>query len=218
MAEGIWKWRLQEYATSENTLAFDALFTKLVQFLSAKEDKRRFKVYPVRNEFEDTEPVVFETEIYNDIYEDVDGQSVNLQLTSEASEQRDYSYATNENNTQYRIGNLPEGVYSYRASVDLNDEQLTSEGEFSVQRLEIETLNLTADHGLLRELAQASGGQFTTVESMRELNAVFQNQESPSKIYTSEAFLPIINLKWLFFLLLLLVAVEWGIRKYMGSY
>ncbi|MEM8968316.1 MAG: vWA domain-containing protein [Bacteroidota bacterium] len=218
MAEGIWKWRLQEYATSENTLAFDALFTKLVQFLSAKEDKRRFKVYPVRNEFEDTEPVVFETEIYNDIYEEVYGQTVNLQLTSEAGEQRDYSYATNENNTQYRIGNLPEGVYSYRASVDLNDEQLTSEGEFSVQRLEIETLNLTADHGLLRELAQASGGQFTTVESMRELNAVFQNQESPSKIYTSEAFLPIINLKWLFFLLLLLVAVEWGIRKYMGSY
>ncbi|MEM9832669.1 MAG: hypothetical protein AAF944_18710 [Bacteroidota bacterium] len=218
LAESVWKWRLQEYATSENTQAFDVLFTKLIQFLSAKEDKRRFKVYPVKNEFSDTEPVVFETEIYNDIYEEVYGLTVNLQLTDEAGEARDYSYATNENNTQYRIGNLPEGIYRYQASIELNNENLTSEGEFSVQRLEIEMLNLTANHELLREIAQTSGGRFVTTEDLSGLGKVFENQESPSKIYTSEAFLPIINLKGLFFLLLLLVATEWGIRKYMGSY
>ncbi|MGB3588904.1 MAG: hypothetical protein WBA23_20325 [Tunicatimonas sp.] len=218
LADGIWKWRLQEYGKNENTQAFDALFTKLTQFLSAKEDKRRFKVYPVRSEFEDTEPVVFETEIYNDIYEEVYGQSVNLSLTGENGEERNFSYITNENNTQYRIGNLPEGIYSYQASVKLNDEQLTSSGEFSVRRLEIENLNLTANHDLLRELAQTSGGQFTIAEELEVLTAIFQNQKLQSKIYTSEAFLPIINLKWLFFLLLLLVAAEWSIRKYMGSY
>ena len=43
-------------------------------------------------------------------------------------------------------------------------------------------------------------------------------QAPGGKIYTSELFLPLINLKWLFFVLLALVAAEWGIRKYMGSY
>lgn len=218
LADGVWKWRLQEYARNDNTQAFDAFFTKLIQFLSAKEDKRRFKVYPVRSEFEDTEPVVFETEIYNDIYEEVYGQSVSLSLTGEDGEKRNFSYVTNENNTQYRIGNLPEGIYRYQASVSLNDEQLTSNGEFSVRRLEIETLNLTANHDLLRELSQTSGGQFTTSDELDILSNTFQEQKLQSKIYTSEAFLPIINLKWLFFLLLLLVAAEWSIRKYMGSY
>ncbi|MGD1894084.1 MAG: hypothetical protein ACFB15_26250 [Cyclobacteriaceae bacterium] len=218
LASGIWGWRLQEYARTEKTEAFDALFTKLTQYLSAKEDKRRFKVYPIKNEFEDSEPVVFQTEIYNDIYEEVYGQQVTLVLTSEDGEKRNYTYATNENNTKYRIGNLPEGVYSFQASVNLNDEQMNSSGEFTVHSLQIEALNLTANHDLLRQVASASGGSFSTLDSIEALQASFQNQKEPGKIYTSEAFLPIINLKWLFFLLLLLVATEWSIRKYMGSY
>ena len=218
LATGIWGWRLQEYAKTEKTESFDALFTKLTQYLSAKEDKRRFKVYPIKNEFEDTEPVVFQTEIYNDIYEEVYGEQVNLVLTSEDGEKRNYSYATNENNTKYRIGNLPEGVYSYRASVTLNDEQMSSNGEFTVRSLQIEALNLTANHDLLRQIASESGGSFSTLDGLSALQASYQGQKAPGKIYTSEAFLPIINLKWLFFLLLLLVATEWSIRKYMGSY
>jgi len=194
------------------------LFTKLTQYLSAKEDKRRFKVYTIKNEFEDTEPVVFQTEIYNDIYEEVYGQQVTLVLISEDGEKRNYSYATNENNTKYRVGNLPEGVYSFRASVTLNDEQMSSSGEFTVRSLQIEALNLTANHDLLRQVADESGGSFSTLSSLSGLLYSFQGQKVPGKIYTSEAFLPIINLKWLFFLLLLLVATEWSIRKYMGSY
>ena len=218
LAEGIWGWRLQDYAKNENTQAFDELFTKLTQYLSAKEDKRRFKVYPVKNEFEDSEPVVFETEIYNDIYEEVYGQQVALVITNEEGESRNYSYVTNESNTQYQVSNLTEGIYSYQASVTLNSEKMNSNGEFTVRSLQIETLNLTANHGLLRELARESGGSFYNLDQLDELSASFQEGEAPGKIYTSEAFLPIINLKWLFFVLLFLVATEWGIRKYMGSY
>nr|WKN35559.1 hypothetical protein K4G66_24610 [Tunicatimonas sp. TK19036] len=218
LAEGIWGWRLQDYAKNENTQAFDELFTKLTQYLSAKEDKRRFKVYPTKNEFEDTEPVVFETEIYNDIYEEVYGQQVALTITSEEGEARNYSYVTNESNTQYHVSNLPEGIYSYQASVELNGEKMNSNGEFTVRSLQIETLNLTANHGLLRQLASESGGDFYSLDQLDDLAASFQAEEAPGKIYTSEAFLPIINLKWLFFVLLFLVATEWGIRKYMGSY
>lgn len=218
LAEGIWGWRLHEYAKHEKTEAFDQLFTKLTQFLSAKEDKRRFKVYPTKNEFEDTEPIVFENEIYNDIYEEVYGQQVTLQVTDEAGEQREYSYTTNENNTQYRIGNLPEGLYTYQASVRLNSVPMSSAGEFTVRSLQVESLNLTADHSLLQELSQESGGKFYTSDQLDNLLDDFRAQEPTGKIYTSEAFLPIINLKWLFFLLLLLISTEWGIRKYLGTY
>ena len=218
LAEGIWKWRQYEYARHEKTTAFNTLFAKLTQYLSAKEDKRRFKVYPLKNEFEDTEPVVFETEIYDEVYEKIYGQSINLTITTEDSTQRNYTYVTNENNTQYRVSNLPEGIYQYTANVTLNGTRLLSEGEFTVRSLQIETLNLTADHDMLRDLAEENGGQFFNADQMNRLVPTLSTQQAKGKIYTSELFLPLVNLKWLFFVLLTLIAIEWGIRKYMGSY
>ncbi|MFP4093617.1 MAG: hypothetical protein ACLFUB_03965 [Cyclobacteriaceae bacterium] len=218
LADGLWKWRLQEFSRYENTQALDGLISKLTQYLSAKEDKRRFKVYPVKDIFEDTEPVVFETEIYNEIYEEIYGQEVSLKVTNEKEEVRQFSYITNESNTQYRISNLPEGIYTYEASIVLDGQTLKSEGEFTVRSLQIETLNLTADFQLLRELADNSGGIFFSKDEINALADRLQAQEAKGKIYTSEAYLPIINLKWLFFVLLVLISAEWGIRKYMGSY
>ncbi|MDF9799798.1 hypothetical protein OKW21_005061 [Catalinimonas alkaloidigena] len=218
LAEGLWQWRLQEYAKYENTQAFDALVSKLSQYLSAKEDKRRFRVYPEQDVFDDTEAVVFETEIYNEIYEEIYGFNIALTLTDESGETRKYSYITNESNTQYRISNLPEGIYQYRATAQIDGEQMVSNGEFTVRSLQIETLNLTANHQLLRDISANSGGVFFKQESLENMASQLQSQEARGKIYTSEAFLPIINLKWLFFVLLLLISTEWAIRKYMGSY
>lgn len=218
LGEGFWQWRMQEYARYEKTEAFDDIVTKLVQYLSAKEDKRKFKVYPVSETFEDTQPVVFETEIYNDIYEAIYGQPVSLSITAEDGTQKKFNYTTNENNTQYRVSNLPEGVYQYEASTNINGQAYNSAGEFTVERLQIENLNLTANHQLLRQLSEETGGQFFTPSQMNQLAEAITQQETKSRIYTSEAYLPIINLKWIFFLLLILVSLEWGIRKYMGSY
>jgi len=218
LADGLWQWRLQEYAKYEKTEAFDELISKLAQYLSAKEDKRRFKVYPEKDVFEDTEPVVFETEIYNEIYEEVYGYEISLTLTREDSSSSNYSYITSESNTRYRISNLPEGIYRYQAVVNMDGEQMSSSGEFTVRSLQIETLNLTANHQLLRELAASTGGIFFDPEQITNMAEQLHTQEAKGKIYTREAYLPIINLKWLFFLLLLLITVEWGIRKYMGSY
>jgi hypothetical protein len=218
LGEGLWQWRLQEFAKYDNTQAFDELLSKLTQYLSAREDKRRFRVYPEKDVFEDTEPVVFETEIYNEIYEEIFGYEISLQLTDEKGETRNYSYITSESNTRYRISNLPEGIYQYQASVDLEGARVASAGEFTVRSLQIETLNLTANHQLLRDLAANSGGQFFDRSEVEGMSAQLRTQEAKGKIYTSEAYLPIINLKWLFFVLLLLVSAEWSIRKYMGSY
>ena len=218
LGEGFWQWRMQEYARHDKTESFDDLIGKLVQYLSAKEDKRKFKVYPVSETFEDTQPAVFETELYNDIYEPVYGQPVSLTITGEDGTQKEFNYTTNENNTQYRVSNLPEGVYQYQAATTINGQEYTSGGEFSVQRLQIENLNLTANHQLLRQLSEETGGNFYTASGLDQVAEATTRQQAKSRIYTSEAYLPIINLKWIFFLLLLLVSLEWGIRKYMGSY
>ena len=80
LGEGLWRWKLNEFDRFENSAAFDEVFGKLIQYLSTSEDKRKFKSYPVKNEFSDTEPVIFESQVYNDIFEPVFGNAVEISL------------------------------------------------------------------------------------------------------------------------------------------
>lgn len=218
LGEGMWQWRLQAYAQDGKFAAFDELVQKTVQLLSAKEDRRKFRVYPVSREVFDTEGVTFETEVYNQVYERIWGQKIDLRLTNEAGETRDYTYVNTQSNPRFTISQLPQGVYSYQARTSVEGEQLTFSGEFTVNELQLESLNLTANFELLRKLANQSGGEFYQLEQLEELAQDLQNREMKSTVYAEEDYLPIINLEWLFFVLLVLVSTEWFIRKYSGSY
>ncbi|MDX1628185.1 MAG: hypothetical protein R3345_05765 [Fulvivirga sp.] len=217
MGSDLWKWRLTSYVINESHSVFNELISKLVQFLSSKEDKRKFKVYPIKNEFTTNEAVVFDSEVYNDLYERIYGNKITLNLTDEEGENFSYDFITSENNTRYRITGLSEGVYKYTAYTMLQGEQVRVSGEFVLKELKVEDLNHTADFKKLKTLATQNNGEFYKFENGQftgEINTV----EATGVIHTSEKYLPFINLPWLFFLLLLIISTEWFIRKYSGSY
>ncbi|MEX2231705.1 MAG: VWA domain-containing protein [Cyclobacteriaceae bacterium] len=218
LGEGLWRWRLNEFDRTENTLSFDEVFGKLIQFLSTTEDKRKFRSYPVRQEFSDTEPVVIESQVYNDIFEPVYGNSVEIDITHENGERTNYNYVISPGNTRYQIGGLKEGVYRYRSRTALNGKTEEVRGEFAVVERQAELQNLTADFDLLRKLSENTGGKFYSVSQVPALQSNLQKTEATSVIHTEETYDSLINLKWVFWLLLLLVTAEWGLRKFHGSY
>jgi hypothetical protein len=215
---GIWQWRLHEFMENESFAGFDDLISKIVQYLSAKEDKRKFRVYPVQNEFWDNEPVIFETEIYNDIYEKIYGQKIDLTIKDENDSTLSYSYVISPANSRYRISGLHPGVYNYSARSNVNGEILTASGMFSVKKMQIELTSITADHQLMKELSRRSGGEFFAYPRTAELRESIQASDVTPLILSSENYLAIINMKWIFFLLLVLFTIEWGSRKYLGGY
>lgn len=218
LGEGLWRWRLNEFDRTENTIHFDEVFGKLVQYLSTTEDKRRFRSYPVRQEFADTEPVVFESQVYNDIFEPIYGNTVEIDVTHEDGKRTNYNYVISPGNTRYQIGGLKEGVYRYRASTHLNGKAESVRGEFAVVERQAELQNLTADFDLLRKLSANTGGNFYAASQISQLQADLQQTEATSVIHTEETYDSMINLKWVFWLLLLLVTAEWALRKIYGSY
>jgi hypothetical protein len=218
LGEGMWNWRIHEFAQNQNFQAFDEMITKTIQFLSTKEDKRRFKVYPVKNEYLNSETVVFETEVYNEIYEPTYGHKIDLQLTNDQNNTNGYSYITSEQNSSYRINRLENGIYTYRASATLDGKIETVTGTFTIRDLQIETTILTADHNMLRNIAAQNNGNFYDKTQTNQLRESLIGEEKTFKIYSSENYLAIINMKWGFFILLLFVSVEWFLRKYNGSY
>lgn len=218
LGEGMWQWRVQEYAATEDFKAFDELVQKTVQLLSARDDRRRFKVYPLEEEVLDTEGVTFETEVYNKIFERVWGQTVNLVITAEEGKQYRYSYQNTRNNPRYRVQNLPGGVYQFKATTELNGETLSSSGRFSVQNLQLESLELTANHNLLRNISDKTGGRYYHYQQQEQLLQQLKELEARNVITADEAYESVLSLEWLLVLLLLLVSIEWFVRKYNGGY
>ncbi|MFZ6002015.1 MAG: hypothetical protein ACOYW3_15995 [Bacteroidota bacterium] len=218
LGEGIWRWRLNEFSETESTNHFDEVFSKLVQYLSTKEDKRKFRSFPIQNEFSDSEPVIFESQVYNDLFEPVYGYTIQIEVRGEDGKTVPYSYTTSPSGTRFRVGALREGVYRYRAYTTLNGKVEEVRGEFLVIAQNLEAQNLTADFDLLRKLADNTGGKFYTQENVSQLHTDVTKLEAKSIIHSEESFHPVINLKAVFFLLLLLISTEWLIRKYLGSY
>lgn len=218
LGEGLWRWKLNEFDRFENSAAFDEVFSKLIQYLSTGEDKRKFRSYPVKQEFSDTEPVVFESQVYNDIFEPVYGNTIAIEVNSDAGRKFRYNYTTSLGNTRYQIGGLGEGIYKYTASTKINGKDERVRGEFAVIARQAELQNLTADFDLLKKVASNTGGQFYPLEKADALTVALVEKKAKSVIHTEESYSSLVNLKWVFFLLLALVSLEWFARKYFGSY
>ena len=216
--EGIWLWRLEEFSLTDKQEIVDEIIMKSLQLISVKDDKRKLRVYPITPEFSVDEKIVFENEAYNDIYERIYNQEMKLELIDEKGKVRVYNYTTTKDNSRFELTGLVEGVYRYKASTQVLGKSELVEGQFIVRNTDLESLNTTADFNLLRTLAQENNGQFTTANSADKLSSFFDTIKAPDKVTSTEEMNEFINLKWLFFVLLTLVSIEWGVRKYLGSY
>ena len=218
VGEGLWRWRLHEYSKTESTAVFDEFFGKLLQFLSTTDDKRRFRLFPVKQEFSETESVVFESQVFNDIYEPVYGNTIELEVTDEQGRRTPYSYLTSPGNTRYTLSGLKEGVYRFRGTTRVSDVPEEVRGQFLVTGQQLELANLTADFDLLRKLALNTGGLFYPVTRFDGLQQHLGQLEAKGILRSSERYEAVIGIKWIFMLLLLLVGTEWFLRKYFGGY
>ena len=217
LGSGIWQWKLTDYARNKDNRLFEEFMNNLIQYITTRADKRKFRFYPIKQEYTSGEEVVFQAELYNELYEKVYGYKIDLKLIKDG-ETSNYTYVPSEENSRYVISGLDEGVYTYTATAAGDDGVESVTGEFAIQDLALETIHLTADFDMLRNLAGKSGGEFFTYENVDQLIGSFEQKEAQGRIHSQEKYLSAINLLWIFLLLVLLVTVEWGIRKYHGSY
>ncbi|MDX1665762.1 MAG: hypothetical protein R3350_00955 [Saprospiraceae bacterium] len=219
LAEGIWKWRLFDYLQHKNHELVDGLFSKIIQYLSIVEDRRRFRVDLDKNIFNENENILFDAELYNESYELVNDPDVSLTIRNE--EGNEFNFTFDKRGQAYRLnaGKLPVGNYAFSASVMLNGEALTYDGQFSVRPIQLEVYETTADHRLLRLLSEKYGGQLVYPDELEQLPELLAGRESmKAVVYETVSTRSVINIKWVFFLLLVLLTTEWFLRRYFGGY
>ena len=214
---GFWKWRLQEFALNDDQKLFDEVFGKLIQYLATKDDKRNFRVNTTTNAYFDNEPVEFITDVYNELFEKVYDYNVDLTITDADGNGQGFDYV-NSASRNFKVSGLSPGIYNYRASATVNGQRESASGTFSVEKLELEDINLTANHQLLRNISNNSGGAFVKGGQFDTIEDLLNSRDARPISRSDEKLQLILNNPWLLILLIILVSGEWFIRKYNGSY
>jgi hypothetical protein len=218
LGEGLWRWRLTDYALHENHDLFNGLIASIIQYLAVEEDKRLFRVQSPRSIMEN-ENLILTADLYNAALEPVNDVDVAIEITDEDG--KSYPFNFSKSNEGYRLdaGRLPVGVYSYRASTARNGENLVDAGSFTIKPFALEAASLRADHRLLYNIAQVSGGEMKPLARAGDLIQTIQDAPASQPVsYSTEILDSILNLKWVFVLILGLLSMEWFIRKRSGHY
>ena len=218
MGSGIWRWRLTDFERNNNHQSTNEFFGKFVQFLTAKEDKRRFRISMPERILNEDVPIVFDGFLFNESYEPVTSADVILEAINNAG--KTYRFVFTKAGSSYRleVASLPAGDYSYHASVS-GMPKLEASGKFIIKALQLEELTLTANHNLLYQLAFKTGGKMVYPAAINSLPALIQQNELiKMQSHEVRSVSEFISIRLLAFILLFLLSLEWGIRKWNGVY
>jgi hypothetical protein len=217
-AEGIWKWRLAEYADKGNYSAVDELLSQSVQYLTAKGDRSRFRVYPAKNIFDESDDVLLNGELYNEALELVNTPDVKIDLKGKLGKTYSFIFTRNGQSYQLNAGALPPDEYTYQAVAKLGDKTFTANGVFAVKAINAESRQSAADHQLLYTLAKENSGQMLMPSQIGQLaDLIRKNENIKTIVYDDEAYRDLVDEKWVFALILILLSAEWYLRKREGE-
>ncbi len=216
--EGLWKWRMFNYAKLQNHQAFNELVNKIVQYLSLKDQKKNFRVYNQGN-FRENEHVVFDAEVYNESYELTIEPEVNITIRNEEGNQFPYVFNKSGNSFHLDAGIFPPGNYSFQAQASLSGIPNSASGQFSVSAIDLEALNTVADHKLLYQISEGSGGKmFFPADLDKMAEEILAREDIRPVSYTKRKYEDLLNKGWIFLLIAGLLTLEWFLRKRAGSY
>lgn len=214
---GIWQWKLYNYLYMQSHLQFNEIIMKMAAYLSVKADKSLFRV-AAKNVYEEYQPVVITAELYNESYELVNDADVTMTITDKDGKKHEQQLSKQNNQYVLDMGQLPVGDYQWVCATRYGKNSYSKSGAFTVDEVLLEATQTTADFNLLQSLSQATGGKFYLPDQMDKIAQEIQSDDNikPIANYTKKYSL-LLNTWWYFTLIILLLGIEWFIRKWNGG-
>lgn len=217
--EGMWRWRIGDFARNNSPELFDELVNKIARNLVVKEDKRRFRVYPVKNEFEEDESVRLQGELFDQNYEPISDAEISVTLTNEQG--KEFNFRMSNVGTGYELdaGNFQSGYYTFKAEVNNRPEFEKIKGGFLIKPVQVELTRLKADFSLLQEWAAATESKFFYKNQFDELEkAIRHDARIKPLIKTKTKIEELIKVEYILMLIAFFFSLEWFVRKWEGGY
>jgi hypothetical protein len=215
--ENIWRWRMSSFIRKSSFDLFDQTMDKIAIYLAAREDKSFLRIN-VKSKFSENEPIGMEAEVYNKSYERIISPDINVTILDK--EKKSYPFIFSKADSYYFLnaGHFPVGDYTYTATAKVGNEFYSKTGEFVVSEINTESLNLIADHQVLSRIALSHDAVMVPADSLPTLKQrILARDEVRSVSSELVKLTDLISVPHVFFLILLLLAVEWILRKREGK-
>lgn len=219
LAEGIWRWRVQNLKMQGNSELFDEWVLKNTQYLLAREKKQRLKVYTSKEIYDEEESIRFLGELYDQSYNAVKESEIIVKFKNEKGKL--FSIRLTWDGVQYsaNAGVLPSGYYTFLGSVPSMPELKQKEGGFLVYPLQAEQIQIQANHSELESWAHKNNGSFLPFKNADQLlDSINLHANNSEWIREKTNLEKILQLEWLLYLLVGFLGLEWFLRKWEGGF
>ena len=215
LGENIWKWRLQSHVDNQNFDKFDVFIDKTIQFLATNNSKKSL-IVTHENFYYSGESISVEAQYFNKNYEFDERARLTISLTNKATKAtKNFDFLKGNNNFKVNLDGLSAGKYDFRV-IELNSNT-TYNGYFEVLDFDIEKQFVNPDLLKLKQLASKTNG-FVVMPNQVDL-LVKKLLEEKKYIPIQKAITkktPLIDYKILLAILVMLLGIEWFVRKYNG--
>ena len=214
--EGIWKWRATSFLKEQSFEVFDAFLGNLVQYLASNKKRKRLDVKS-KNIYDANTPITISAFYVDKNYQFDNRVSLELTVTNSKTEAKKViPFSLINNSYQVVVEGLLAGEYSYKVSVA--NQKINSFGKFKVTDYQIEEQFTNANHKKLNSLAIKAKGKLFYANQIAELLHELTTDTSYYTVQKSNTKKQnLIDWKWVLFFTIILLSLEWFIRKYYGK-
>ncbi|MFO7674360.1 MAG: VWA domain-containing protein [Lutibacter sp.] len=214
--ENSWRWRMNSFVENKTFEHFDGFLAGLIHYLVSADSKNRLNVT--------VNPIYYANEIiqisasYVDENFNFDSRSkLWITVTDETSKFiKKIPFAALNNKFIVELPTIPFGEYKYVVSVE-NTENSVS-GSFKILPFEIEAQFTNANHQHLKKVAnETKGFTFYNKQEQNLIDYLKKDERFKSIQKNTISKTPLIDWKWILGLIVLILSLEWFIRKYYGK-
>lgn len=214
LGTGIWRWKLHNYYHKKDFNSFEEIVSKTMQYLITEKNEN-LSLYH-KESYINNEPVIMTAEIKNPSQEIVNDADLKINIINRHNNDRyEYIFTKSDNTYQLNINALPEGIYTYSAEAEYGNKLYETTGTFSVVDVGAEAQDLVANARRMESLSSLTNGENFSVDEIKQLVEALYNDERIHSIVREENnFINMINIRLLLFIILMMISIEWFLRKY----
>lgn len=215
LGENIWQWRAQSFLNSKSFEAFDDFFNKIIQYLSSNDKKSRLNL-EYESFYNGANGVNFKAEYFDKNYEfDARASLVIKVKDSILKVEKIFPFILKNNIYQVDLSSLTPSEYYF--TVSNTNENISKSGNFKILEYNVEQQFLNAHVTKLEQIATNSLGRpYFVANTSSVINDLLNDNRYQSIQKENKNIIPLIDWKYLLFLIAISLTIEWFLRKYNG--
>jgi len=215
LGENLFRWQLYDQHKNGSNQQIKNYFNSMLQFLSIEKNRNQLDL-SYKPIYWGNEEIILSAAIYDANYNLDPNQTLFLTLMEAGKTVGNkIPMALNNNTYEIKLSDLAPTVYDFKVEVDKMD--IHGQGSFNVLDFTMEDQEISTNLSGLRQLAYNSEAKYYNSSDVNLLiNNLVENTDYKTIQKETITKKTMIDLKWLFFIIIVSLSAEWFLRKYKG--